>query len=173
MKNKKYLLIFALWLVSCLPCIAQYKVVVTNLNTKEEQELHVKDAFYFGTIHSKEVLKGTLDSVGQTFITLGNKNYMLNEITWIDFKGRKPKKNTSKISKVLFYFGAGLLGFSAYEYYQANDEKTAVVTAAIGAGFTLGALAFWILPKQPKFDFTTNYLLEILPIESPKIGTKE
>ena len=71
-------------------------------------------------------------------------------------------------SKILFYFGAGLITFSAYEHLVANDDKTAVLTASAGAICTVGALAFWVIPRQPRFDFTTKHLLELLQTEPAK-----
>jgi len=164
-----------LLIICCMQAMAQYKVVITNLNTKEEYELKLKEEFYFGTFKTDEVIKGSVDSydAGGKAISINNKLYPINEIAWIDFKGRQPKKNTSKIAKILLYFGGSLLGFSVYEYFEANDPKTALVSTAAGATLTLGALAFWLLPKQPKFDFTSKHLLEIIPIEPTSIGTKD
>ncbi len=164
-----------LLIICCMQAMAQYKAVITNLNTKEEYELKLKEEFYFGTFNAEEVIKGTLEGLdmGGKTIRINNKSYPVNEIAWIDFKGHQPKKNTSKIAKILLYFGGSLLGFSVYEYFEANDRKTAVVTTAVGATMTLGALAFWLLPKQPRFDFTSKHLLEIIPIEPANIGTKD
>ena len=155
--------------------MAQYKVLITNLNTKEEYELKLNEEFYFGTMNSKETLKGAINGYveGTNTLTINNKIYPIKEITWIDFKGHKPKKNTTKIAKILLYFGASLLGITAYEHYEANDDKTALVTLYASAACTTGALAFWLLPRQPKFDFTTKHLLEVIQIAPSKTGTND
>ena len=160
-----------IWLMMCcMQLMAQNRVVITNLNTKEENELKLNEEFYFGINSSMEVFKGKIDGydLANKSLRINNKIYPISEIAWIDFKGRKPKKNTSKISKILFYFGAGLITFSAYEHLVANDDKTAVVTASAGAICTVGALAFWVIPKQPRFDFTTKHLLELVQTEPAK-----
>jgi hypothetical protein len=171
--KKGFLLLTILLITFCFQAMAQYKVLITNLNNKEEFTLNLKEEFYFGTFGSKEVIKGAIDGyeTGGKAISINNKIYPINEIAWIDFKGHKPKKNTSKISRILLYFGASLIGFSVYEKYQANDEKTAMVTLTAGAACTAGALAFWILPRQPKFDFATKHLLELVQTEPTKTGT--
>jgi hypothetical protein len=170
MIKKAFLLTFVLFVMCCMQAIAQYKVLITNLNSKEEYELKLNEEFYFGTTISKEVNKGKIDAyeIASKSLRINNKIYPISEIAWIDFKGRKPKKNTSKISKILFYFGAGLITFSAYEHLVAKDDKTAVVTASAGAICTVGALAFWVIPKQPRFDFTTKHLLELVQTEPAK-----
>ena len=173
---KKGFLIIITWLILCnLQAFAQYKVLITNLNSKEEYELKLNEEFYFGTSTSKEIIKGKIDGyeIAKKSLSINNKVYPINDITWIDFKGRKPKKYVSKISKVLFYFGASIIGFSAYEYFEAKDNKTALVTASVGAACTVGALAFWVLPRQPRFDFTTKHLLELIQTEPVKIENKD
>lgn len=175
MMKKVFLLIPMMLFICCMQVMAQYKVLITNLNNKEEYELKLNEEFYFGTINTNEVFKGKLDgiAISSKSISINNKAYPIGDITWIDFKGIKPKKNTSKISKILFYFGASLLGFSVYEYYEANDKQSAMIVGSAGAACTLGALAFWILPKQPRFNFATKHLLEIIQIAPEKIGTND
>jgi hypothetical protein len=168
--KKGFLMILILLVICCRQAMAQYKVVITNLNTKDEYELKLKEEFYFGTFKTDEVIKGLMDGYdmeGKT-ISINNKLYPINEIAWIDFKGHRPKKNTSKIAKILLYFGGSMLGFGVYEYLEANDDKTALITASAGAACIVGALAFWVLPKQPRFDFTTKHLLELVQTEPVK-----
>lgn len=161
---------FICLIVCCMQLMAQNRVVITNLNTKEENELKLNEEFYFGINSSKEVFKGKIDSYdfANKSLRINNKIYAISEIVWIDFKGHKPKKYSSKISKILLYFGAGLITFGAYEQLVANDDKTALVTASAGAICTVGALAFWVIPKQPRFDFTTKHLLELVPMDTAK-----
>jgi len=161
---------FICLIVCCMQLMAQNRVVITNLNTKEENELKLNEEFYFGINSSKEVFKGKIDSYdfANKSLRINNKIYAISEIVWIDFKGHKPKKYSSKISKILLYFGAGLITFGAYEQLVANDDKTALVTASAGAICTVGALAFWVIPRQPRFDFTTKHLLELVPMDTSK-----
>ena len=161
---------FICLIVCCMQLMAQNRVVITNLNTKEENELKLNEEFYFGINSSKEVFKGKIDSYdfANKSLRINNKIYAISEIVWIDFKGHKPKKYSSKISKILLYFGAGLITFGAYEQLVANDDKTALVTASAGAICTVGALAFWVIPRQPRFDFTTKHLLELVPMDTAK-----
>lgn len=161
---------FICLIVCCMQLMAQNRVVITNLNTKEENELKLNEEFYFGINSSKEVFKGKIDSYdfANKSLRINNKTYAISEIVWIDFKGHKPKKYSSKISKILLYFGAGLITFGAYEQLVANDDKTALVTASAGAICTVGALAFWVIPRQPRFDFTTKHLLELVPMDTSK-----
>ena len=161
---------FICLIVCCMQLMAQNRVVITNLNTKEENELKLNEEFYFGISSSKEVFKGKIEGYdfANKSLRINNKIYAISEIVWIDFKGHKPKKNSSKISKILLYFGAGLITFGAYEQLVANDDKTALVTASAGAICTVGALAFWVIPRQPRFDFTTKHLLELVPMDTAK-----
>jgi hypothetical protein len=170
MMKKGFLMMFICLIVCCMQLMAQNRVVITNLNTKEENELKLNEEFYFGINSSKEVFKGKIDSYdfANKSLRINNKIYAISEIVWIDFKGHKPKKYSSKISKILLYFGAGLITFGAYEQLVANDDKTALVTASAGAICTVGALAFWVIPRQPRFDFTTKHLLELVQTEPAK-----
>jgi|LakMenEpi03Aug12_release.lakeMendotaPanAssembly.Ray.scaffolds.fasta_scaffold699725_1 hypothetical protein len=170
MMKKGFLMMFICLIVCCMQLMAQNRVVITNLNTKEENELKLNEEFYFGINSSKEVFKGKIDSYdfANKSLRINNKIYAISEIVWIDFKGHKPKKYSSKISKILLYFGAGLITFGAYEQLVANDDKTALVTASAGAICTVGALAFWVIPRQPRFDFTTKHLLELVPMDTSK-----
>jgi hypothetical protein len=170
MMKKGFLMMFICLIVCCMQLMAQNRVVITNLNTKEENELKLNEEFYFGINSSKEVFKGKIDSYdfANKSLRINNKIYAISEIVWIDFKGHKPKKYSSKISKILLYFGAGLITFGAYEQLVANDDKTALVNASAGAICTVGALAFWVIPKQPRFDFTTKHLLELVPMDTAK-----
>jgi hypothetical protein len=164
MSLKINIVLVVLIVVLYLPGYAQYKALVTNLNTKKEYELKLNDVFYFGVMQNNEKQKGTLQEISATELTISGKKYKIADISWIDVKGRQPKKNTAQIARVLFYFGAGMIGVGAYEYYQANDKKTGEIVGATGFALTLGAIGFWLLPKQPQFDFSTKYLLEIIPI---------
>lgn len=143
---------------------AQYKAVLTNLNTKKTDELKINDVFYFGTFQSKEKLKGNLEQINNNRLVISGKSYNLNELAWIDSKGRRPKKNVNQISRILLYFGGGMLGASLYEQHEANDKNTAKVLSATGAGLVLGAICFWAIPRQPKYNLSSKYLLETLPI---------
>lgn len=162
--KKGYLICFILINFCYSGAFAQYKVLITNLNTKEEYVLKPNENFYFGTNKSDEVLKGALAGFNESekALNINNTLYPLNEIAWIDFKGHKPKRNTSNVSKILLYFGGALAGFSLYEYYEAKDDKTALITTAVGGACIVGALAFWIFPRQPQFDFKTKHLIEIV-----------
>ena len=75
-----------------------------------------------------------------------------------------PKKNTNQIAKVLAYVGIGSLAFAGYEYAQANDKKTAGIVGVAGSLITIGAVCFWLLPHQPKYNFQARHLLEIAPL---------
>lgn len=164
MSKKIYGFILGLMLLSVSAAYAQYKAIITNLNNKKEYELKLNDVFYFGITQSDEKLQGTLESIAADGLKISGKLYKISEIAWIDHTGNKPKKHNTQIAKILFYFGGGLIGVGAYEYYQANDKKTATVTGALGTALTFGALGFWILPKQPQYDFSTKFLLEIIAI---------
>jgi hypothetical protein len=158
--NKKIVLLVMFFSIS-LQGMAQYKAVITNLNTTEKLELKLNDEFYFGLQNSHEKMKGKLESISANALKIGEKAYPTSEISWIDSKGNKPKRNSNKIARVLLYFGAGLVTAGAYEYYEANDKKTATIVGGLGLTSLLGSFCFWIFPKQPQYDFTTKYLLEI------------
>jgi hypothetical protein len=164
--KKGFLICFILISFSSVGAFAQYKVLITNLNTKEEYVLNQNEAFYFGTSKNDEVLKGAITGYVESgnALSIDNKLYPINEITWIDFKGHKPKKHTSKVSKILLYFGGALIGFSAYEYFEVDDKKTALIAIGAGAACNLGALAFWLFPRQPQFDFSTKHLIEVVKL---------
>jgi hypothetical protein len=163
MNIKRFHCLFTVLLFCFTAANAQYRATITNLNNKEVYELKINEAFYFATLTHPQKIKGTLTSVGANELIIDGKSYKTNEISWIDDKGKSPKKKAAQRAKVLAYLGAGFLGAGVYEYAQANDKKTGQIIGATGAVFTLGALCFWLLPKQPKYDFTTNYLLEIAP----------
>ncbi len=147
---------------------AQYNLVITNLNSKSEIVLHKNESFYFGLHNTREKFKGKLEHVNANSIVIDGKTYNPSEIQWIDFKGNSLKKNNIKIAQVLSYFGGGLLGFSIYEYTEVKDKNTAIIAGAAGATLLTGALLFWVLPKQPLYDFTTKHLLEIVPEQETK-----
>ena len=161
MMLNKILIFFVMCIGLNLQGMAQYKVVITNLNTKEEIELKINDEFYFGVQNSKEIIQGKLETINASQLKIGEKVYLPNEISWIDKKGNKPKKNSNKIARMLLYFGAGLVTAGAYEYYEANDKKTATIVGGLGITALIGSFCFWLLPKQPQYDFNTKYLLEI------------
>lgn len=153
-----------LMLVVYVPSYAQYKAVITNLNTKKEHELKLNDVFYFGTYQNDDKLQGTLEAISSTELKISGKTYKISDIAWIDIKGHHPKKNSAQIARILLYFGGGMIGIGAYEYYQANDKKSGEIVGVAGIALTIGALGFWILPKQPQYDFSTKCLLEIIPV---------
>lgn len=162
-KLKKNLIV--VFIMICGPnAFAQYRAVLTNLNTKKTHELKINDVFYFGTFQTKEKLKGTLEQINNNQLVISGKSYNLNDLAWIDSKGRRPKKNVNQISRILLYFGGGMLGASVYERYEANDKNTAQVLGVTGAGLILGAICFWVIPRQPMYNFSTKYLIETLPI---------
>lgn len=149
-------------------CTAQFKVVITNLNNKKEHELKLNETFYYGLNNEKGKYSGKLEAIAQDGLTIGGKKLKVSDIAWIDSKGRSPKKNTSQISRILLYFGGGMVGLSAYEYFEANDKKTANAVLISGAALALGSFCFWAFPKQPEFDFNTKYLMEIKPVITDK-----
>lgn len=163
MVKLKQNLIVVFILICSHSAFAQYKAVLTNLNTKKTHELKINDVFYFGTFQSKEKLKGTLEQINNNQLVISGKSYNLNELAWIDSKGRRPKKNVNQVSRILLYFGGGMLGASLYERYEANDKSTAQILSVTGAGLILGALGFWAIPRQPMYNFSTKYLIETLP----------
>ena len=152
-----------LMMLISLPVYAQYKAVITNLNNKKELDLKVNDAFYFGTAENKEKLKGTLERIQSNELIISGKAYKVSDIKWIDAKGRTPKKNTTQIARILLYFGGGFLGVGAIQNYDDNEKQSGELALYTGAALITGAAAFWLIPRQPKYDFTTKYLLEIIP----------
>lgn len=144
---------------------AQYKALITNLNTNDSTFLKTGETFYFGHLKTKQ--KGTLEAVNANELVISGTTYKISDIDWIDYKGRSPKKNTQKIAQILFYFGGGVAVFSAYNLGQAADEKdkrNSTIVLSAGAGLALTALAVYLIPKQPQFNFTKKHLLEILPV---------
>lgn len=146
-------------------CLAQYKVIITNLNNKKEFELKIRETFYFETSGTHVKMQGTLESITEKDITISGKKYKPEEILWIDAKGRRPKKHTGTISRIMLYFGGGLIGLSAYEYFEANDKKTGNNVIMVGGALCVGSFLFWALPRQPQYDFTSKYLMEIRAVE--------
>jgi len=163
MRIIKKLALVILWMITSLSSYAQYKVVVSNLNTKKEIELKIGEVFYFGNQLNAEIIKGTLESIGAGEINISGKSYKTTQISWIDYKGNNPKKNTSQIAKVLLYFGGGLTGVGAFKLYEDNDKTNGKIVGITGVALIITAIGFWVLPKQPKYDFSTKYFLEILP----------
>lgn len=164
MAKRRYFITCVILAVVCNHATAQYKAIATNLNNKKSFELKPNEEFYFGLNNQNEKLKGKLEAVSENQLVIGGKTYRVNEIAWMDKKDRKPKKNSGQVSRILLYFGGSLFGFSVYEHFEANDTKTAKVSSIIGAGMLVGALGFWAIPRQPEFDFTSKYLLEIIPL---------
>jgi hypothetical protein len=152
-----------LMMLFTLPIYAQFKAVITNLNNKKEFDLKVGDVFYFGTAENKEKLKGTLEAIQSNEMLISGKTYKVNDIKWIDAKGRSPKKNTSQIARILLYFGGGFIGVGAIQNYDDNEKQSGELALYTGAALVAGAAAFWLIPRQPRYDFTTRYLLEIIP----------
>lgn len=161
--NKKYVVFVALLLGIHFTVRAQFKATITNLNSKEEIELKVKEVFYFGIINSNEKYQGTLEEITGTGLIISGKTYTVADITWIDFKGHTPKKHSAKIARVLLYFGVGLMGTGAYKYYTDNDKTNAEIIGIAGGALSIGALCFWLLPRQAQYNFSTSHLLEIVP----------
>jgi hypothetical protein len=163
MTIKKHLLLFLILSLNSFGVFAQFDAVIVNLNNKEQSKLSLGDVFYFGTNLNHEKYKGTLEKVDSNEIVISGKAYKINEISWIDYKGNRPKKNTSQIARILLYFGGGAVVMGAYKFYEDTDKTNAQIIMGAGGAVTLAAIFFWIIPKQPKYDFSTKYLLETIP----------
>ena len=101
MNIKKFYCVFTLLLFCFTASNAQYRATITNLNTKEVYELKINEAFYFATLTYPQKIKGTLNSVGANELIIDGKSYKTNEISWIDDKGKRPKKKAAQRAKVL------------------------------------------------------------------------
>ncbi len=163
---KKGILFFLLWLSVPLCCTAQFKLIATDLNKNIYEEIKIGSKFYYGLSIDNKKYQGTLEQILPENIVIDGNTYKTTDLMWIDYSGVSLKKNKSFTTRALIYLGVLTAGASAFEYFTANDKKTAAVLATSSALMLLSASAIAIWVHQPQYDFTSRHLLEIIPIST-------